>query len=72
MKIIKINNFEDWVIDRFGKKLYSNFLKTIQKKYGIECREIGKDWAAQRIKGLSLFTAIKFAIFQIVKKGLNL
>ena len=69
MKIIKINNFEDWVIDRFGKKLYSNFFKNYTEKvWGIECREIGKDWAAQRIKGLSLFTAIKFAIFPNSKK----
>ena len=69
LKLIKINNFEDWVIDRFGKKLYSNFFKNYTEKvWGIECRDIGKDWASQRIKGLSLFTAIKFALFPNSKK----
>ena len=62
--ISKINNFEDWVIDKFGKKLYLNFFKNYTEKvWGIDCNEIGKDWAAQRIKGLNLFTAIKFAVF---------
>ena len=32
LKLIKINNFEDWVIDRFGKKLYSNFFKNYTEK----------------------------------------
>ena len=45
------------------------FLKTIQKKvWGIECRDIGKDWASKEVKGLSLFTAIKFALFPNSKK----
>jgi len=63
-KVSKINNFEDWVIDRFGKKLFNNFFKNYTEKvWGIDCKDIGKDWAAQRIKGLSLLTAIKFALF---------
>ena len=64
LKISKINNFEDWVIDRFGKKLYTTFFKNYTEKvWGINCNEIGKDWAAQRIKGLSLSSAIKNAFF---------
>ena len=67
--ITKINNFEDWVIDKFGKKLYKNFFKNYTEKvWGIDCSEIGSDWAAQRIKGLSLSTAIKFALFPNSKK----
>ena len=69
LKISKIDNFEDWVIDRFGKRLYLNFFKNYTEKvWGIDCKDIGKDWAAQRIKGLSLSTAIKFALFPNSKK----
>ena len=68
-KIGDIKNFEDWVVDRFGKKLFKNFFKNYTEKvWGIDCKDIGKDWAAQRIKGLSLLTAIKFALFPNSKK----
>jgi protoporphyrinogen oxidase len=64
LRISKVENFEDWVIDKFGKKLYKNFFKNYTEKvWGIDCKNIGKDWADQRIKGLSLSTAIKFALF---------
>ncbi len=64
LKLTKINSFEDWVVDRFGKRLFNNFFKNYTEKvWGIDCKDIGKDWAAQRIKGLSLSTAIKFALF---------
>jgi len=69
LKISKINNFEDWVVDRFGRKLFNNFFKNYTEKvWGIDCKDIGSDWAAQRIKGLSLSTAIKFALFPSSKK----
>ena len=69
LKISKINNFEDWVVDKFGKKLFKNFFKNYTEKvWGIDCKDIGSDWAAQRIKGLSLSTAIKFALFPNSKK----
>ncbi len=69
LKLSKIENFEDWVIDKFGKKLFLNFFKNYTEKvWGIDCKDIGKDWAAQRIKGLSLLTAVKFALFPNSKK----
>ncbi len=69
LRIVKIENFEDWVVDRFGYKLYKNFFKNYTEKvWGIDCKNIGKDWAAQRIKGLSLSTAIRFALFPNSKK----
>ena len=69
LELSKIENFEDWVIDKFGKKLYKNFFKNYTEKvWGIDCKDIGKDWAAQRIKGLSLSTAIWFALFPNSKK----
>ncbi len=56
-------HFEDWVSNRFGKRLFSIFFKTYTEKvWGMSCREISADWAAQRIKGLSLMTAIRNAI----------
>jgi len=52
-------NFEQWVSNRFGKKLYETFFKTYTEKvWGIPCTEIRAEWAAQRIKGLSLAKAI--------------
>ena len=52
-------NFEQWVTNRFGKRLYETFFKTYTEKvWGIPCTEIRAEWAAQRIKGLSLARAI--------------
>ncbi|MCX7823933.1 MAG: NAD(P)/FAD-dependent oxidoreductase [Verrucomicrobiae bacterium] len=51
--------FEEWVIHRFGRRLYETFFKTYtQKVWGIPCSMIRADWAAQRIMGLSLMTAV--------------
>jgi len=55
--------FETWVSNRFGRRLYSIFFKTYTEKvWGIPCNEISAEWAAQRIKGLSLFSAVWNAI----------
>ncbi len=52
-------NFEQWVTNRFGKRLYEIFFKTYTEKvWGIPCTEIRAEWAAQRIQGLSLAKAI--------------
>ncbi len=52
-------SFADWVSNRFGRKLYHIFFKTYTEKvWGIPCDTIGAQWAAQRIKGLSLKTAV--------------
>lgn len=57
-------NLEDWVINQFGERLYRIFFKTYTEKvWGIPCDQISADWAAQRIKGLSLSEAIKNAVF---------
>jgi protoporphyrinogen oxidase len=56
-------NFEQWVSSRFGKRLFRIFFKTYTEKvWGIPCSEIRAEWAAQRIKGLSLMTALKNAL----------
>jgi len=52
-------NFEQWVSNRFGKRLYRIFFKTYTEKvWGIPCTEIRAEWAAQRIQNLSLAQAI--------------
>ena len=61
----KEDTFEEWVSNRFGKVLYSIFFKTYTEKvWGIPCSNIQAEWAAQRIKGLSLVTAIVNAVFK--------
>ena len=57
-------SFEDWVVNRFGNRLYEIFFKTYTEKvWGIKCTEIRAEWAAQRIKGLTLPAAIRNALF---------
>ena len=56
--------FEDWVVQKFGRKLYETFFKTYTEKvWGIPCNEIGAEWAEQRIKGLDIVQALKKAVF---------
>jgi protoporphyrinogen oxidase len=53
------DNLEQWVTNRFGRRLYQIFFKTYTEKvWGIPCTEIRSEWAAQRIQGLSLARAI--------------
>jgi protoporphyrinogen oxidase len=56
-------DFETWVANRFGRRLFQIFFKTYTEKvWGMPCREIKAEWAAQRIKDLSLFTLVWNAI----------
>ena len=56
-------NFEEWVSNRFGRRLFNIFFKTYTEKvWGMRCKDISADWAAQRIRGLSLWTALKHAL----------
>lgn len=61
-KLFPIKNpqtFSDWVSNHFGKRLFKIFFETYTEKvWGMRCHEISADWAAQRIKGLSLFSAV--------------
>lgn len=66
-KIIRTKDrstFEGWVTHRFGKRLYHIFFKTYTEKlWGIPCKLLDADFAAQRIKKFSLGEAIKTALF---------
>lgn len=56
-------SFEDWVSNRFGRRLYSIFFKTYSEKvWGIPCTELSADWAAQRIRNLDLGKAVLNAL----------
>jgi protoporphyrinogen oxidase len=61
-------SLEDFLINRFGRQLYLTFFKSYTEKvWGTPCNEISAEWGAQRIKGLSLTTAVK----HFVKKALG-
>lgn len=63
-------SFADWVTNRFGKKLFTIFFKTYTEKvWGMPCGEISADWAAQRIKGLSLLKAVWHALLPQKKQS---
>lgn len=54
-----MKSFEDWVVNAFGRRLFEVFFKTYTEKvWGVPCSEISADWAAQRIRGLSLSTLL--------------
>jgi protoporphyrinogen oxidase len=58
------DNVEQWVSNRFGKRLYQHFFKTYTEKvWGVPTTELRSEWAAQRIKGLSFTSAAKAAFF---------
>ena len=65
-KLIPYRNektFEEWVSNRFGKRLYRIFFKTYTEKvWGIPCNQLSAQWAAQRIQNLSLPRAVLSAI----------
>ena len=57
-------NFEQWVTNRFGQRLFDIFFKSYTEKvWGISTKELSSDWAAQRIRDLSLGKAIRHALF---------
>ncbi len=57
-------SFEDWVVNRFGRELFEIFFKSYTEKvWGMPTNTISADWAAQRIKDLSLIRAATSAVF---------
>jgi protoporphyrinogen oxidase len=63
-------NFEQWVTNRFGRRLFEIFFRTYTEKvWGLRCAEISADWAAQRIKGLSLTQVVLHALMPHRHRG---
>lgn len=57
------DSFESWVTARFGRRLYQHFFRTYTEKlWGIGGDALGAEFATQRIKGLSLWEAVKDAV----------
>jgi protoporphyrinogen oxidase len=55
-----VTTFEDWVTNAFGGRLFRIFFESYTEKvWGISCTELRAEWAAQRIRGLSLGVAVK-------------
>jgi len=68
MPIKNEKSLEDFLINRFGRELYLTFFKSYTEKvWGVPCDQISAEWGAQRIKGLSLTTALK----HFVKKAFS-
>jgi len=56
-------SLEDFFVNRFGRALYETFFRDYTEKvWGVKCSEIKPEWGAQRIKGLSIVTALKHAL----------
>jgi protoporphyrinogen oxidase len=61
-------SFERWMINRFGPRLFIMFFKAYTEKvWGIPCSEIRAEWAAQRIRGLTLWQALAGALFPALR-----
>lgn len=59
------DNFENWVVKRFGRTLYEVFFGMYTRKaWGIPCNQISADWASQRISLLSLWDTVKKTLFK--------
>ena len=60
---------EQFMINRFGRELYSTFFKAYTEKvWGVPCDQISSEWGAQRIKGLSISKAIRHAARRLFRK----
>jgi protoporphyrinogen oxidase len=63
-------NLEQFFINRFGRELYRTFFQSYTEKvWGVPCNQISADWGAQRIKGLSVRTAIAHALKQTFRRN---
>ncbi len=71
MKKPDIISLEDWVVNNFGRTMFNIYFKEYSEKvWGMDCKSISVDWVSQRIKGLSLFSAVKNAFFKFSGKDI--
>jgi len=62
-------NLADYFVNRFGRELYRLFFEDYTAKvWGVPCTEIGPEWGAQRVKGLSIGSAIRHAAASLVRR----
>lgn len=68
----EIVSLEDWVVSRFGRKMFDLYFKQYSEKvWGIDCKTISQEWVSERIKGLSLWEAIKNAFSKVSGKDIK-
>ena len=69
-RIVPEVSLEDFLINRFGRELYLTFFKSYTEKvWGMPCDRISAEWGAQRIRGLSLTTAVRHFVRRTVRRG---
>ena len=63
-------DFATWVSNRFGRRLFDIFFRSYTEKvWGMDCGEIGAEWAAQRIQGLSVWSLLRDAVLPRTEQG---
>jgi len=68
----EIISLEDWVVNQFGRKMFDLYFKQYSEKvWGIDCKSISQEWVAERIKGLSLWEAIKNGFIKVSGKSIK-
>src|SRR5258708_2342921 len=66
----QVRSLEDWVVRDFGRRLYEAFFRSYTEKvWGVPCAEISADWAAQRIRGLSLLSLLRSVLPRRARGG---
>ena len=64
--------FEEWVTNRFGRRLFEMFFRSYTEKvWGVSCSELRAEWAAQRIRGLSFTRAARAALMPSSGRGVT-
>lgn len=67
--ISREENLEHFFINRFGRELYKTFFKSYTEKvWGVPCDQISASWGTQRIKGLSIVSAVKHFVRSLMPK----
>jgi protoporphyrinogen oxidase len=64
------DTLEQFLINRFGSELYRRFFQSYTEKvWGVPCDRISAQWGAQRIKGLSVWSALTHALRKAFRGG---
>ncbi|MEC4685673.1 MAG: FAD-dependent oxidoreductase [Nitrospirota bacterium] len=72
LKPPEIISLEDWVVSQFGRKMFDLYFKEYSEKvWGIDCKSISQEWVSERIKGLSLWEAIKNGFTKVSGKSIK-
>ncbi len=63
-------SLEDWVVAQFGRRMFDLYFRDYSEKvWGLDCSAISMEWVAKRIDGLSLWKAVKHALFKMNGRG---